>query len=307
MEIFDWAQTLSALLPQAVIDSRGRNVKIALIDTGVDLDVHSLGHLDKPGRKFFVGKPGFSMLDHSGKDAVGDGFSSGGHGTPLACILAGKSDSMQEHLIDGIAHEADVIIIKARDHSGSITEIQHLLHAFELAVDLGVDIAVTAQTLSNRRIETEGIAPAEVERVMQKVRGSNLLLLASIENRSVGGDWSNVVSRKFPSSQDGVINVAAAPSDISSVRNQIINQKIHFMLGGIKGLVYDTNNNLFPIELSNSTAVTIMGGIAALILSNLKAHGPVAKNDLFAALSDKCLLLTEANGNYPEPVLFKKN
>lgn len=304
METFDWSAQLAGLIPQDWIDTHGQNVKIALIDTGVNLNVHSLSQLDKPGHKFFVGRTGFSILDHTGKDAVGDGSVSGGHGTELAVILSGKSNPAAQDFVDGIAPAADMTIIKARDNSGSVTLIKNLLDSIELAADLGVEIAITAQALSSRRIDAEGIAPSEVQRVMNKAKAANMLLFAATENRSVGGTWDNVVSRKFPNNQDNTVNVAVVPTDISAVRNQITPQKLQFLLGGFKGLTYDADNNLAHVELTNSAAVAIMGGIAALCLSALKSQGSGIAN-LLATLAQSSAPLQTANGNYPAPIIFK--
>ena len=113
------------------------------------------------------------------------------------------------------------------------------------------------------------------------------------------------VSRKFPNNQEQVINVAAAPTDIGNVRNQIINQKIQFLLGGFKGMAYDTNNNRFLLPLNNSTAVAILGGIATLGLSALKITGNASQEALLQALGNTCAPIAAANGHYPTPVIYK--
>ncbi|MCB0523191.1 MAG: S8 family serine peptidase [Lewinellaceae bacterium] len=308
IETFDWSDLLTGILPQSLIDNHGKNVKLALIDTGVNLNVNSLVHLDQPGHKFFVGRTGFSILDHTGRDPVTDGFSAGGHGTQLACIMSGKADSNQDHYVNGIANEADLTIIKARDISGAYTGIKHLLNSFELAADLGVEIAVTAQAIPLSRMIVEGITPAEVERVFTKVKDANMVILAAAENRNVGSNWTNLINKRFPNNQLDIMNVAAAPTDITQVRNQIANQKLQFLMGGFKGMVYDTSNRMNPADANNSCSVAILGGIAALCLSALKEAPDFSSNGfngLLDALSQHSSPVSDANGNYPNPIIFK--
>jgi subtilisin family serine protease len=305
MEVFDWSTLLNNIVPQDWLANAGASVKVALIDTGVHLGTKSLTHLDKPGRKFFVGRMGFNILDHSGRDSVNDGYSAGGHGTKLAGIIASQSSLNDQNLVQGIASSVDLFIFKARDNSGGVTMGKHLLDSIELAADLGVEIAVTAQSIANGRMAMEGISEAEIKRVMDKAKAANMLIIAALENRSAGGNWENIAGRKFPNNQENVVNVAAAPSDIAAVRNQIANQKIHFLLGGFKGMAYDTSNNRFLLPLNNSAAVAILAGVAALCWSALKSVGNANPDALLSALGQQSSPLSTANGNYPNPVIFK--
>jgi hypothetical protein len=298
---------LADFIPQAWRDTRGQGIKLALIDTGADLQIHSLGHLDQPGRKFFVGKPGFTVIDHSGRDKVNDGEIPGGHGTRLAGVLAGKSNEAKQDALDGIAHQAEVFIIKARhnfsDNSGDFTNARSLLDGIRLAISLGVQVAVIAQSLPLAELN---IPESEIQEVLKAAEESGILIFNSVENREFGEDWTGLSTKFFPANMPSIIKVAAAPGDIADKRPQIEAESIHFLLGGFNGKVYGTGNRLISPKTSNSYAAAIMGGVAAICASFLKSQSlPAAKKDVMALLAETCKPIAEADGVYPNPIILK--
>ena len=113
--LFDWSKTISELpgnpVPPKWLANKGKDVKIAFVDTGISLGLASLVHLDKMGRKFFTSTPGFSVTKVTGQDTVGEAFgvAGPGHGTLFASMLAGATPtaSADKDLVGGIAPDAE--------------------------------------------------------------------------------------------------------------------------------------------------------------------------------------------------------
>lgn len=306
MDVFDWSALLAGILPDNWIENRGLNVKLALVDTGVNFDVHSLGHLDKAGRKFFVGKEGFTLFDQLGKDGVTDGLIPGGHGTRLASILAGKADVANGDQLNGLAFNCDFYVIKARQSfmgGGDFSSYKTLLFGLELAAELGIDIAVTAQVFNKTERD---ITPFDEQKSLQRIEASGMQVYCAVENRAVGEDWSNLTQDYFPGIVPFFCKVASAPSDIGVTKGQIAGSGIHFLLGGFPAKVYSTGNRLIAPRFSNSLATAVLGGAAALCTGFMKAGGiPVSRTAVMQQLAGCSKPVTAADGVYATPSIFK--
>jgi hypothetical protein len=306
MDVFEWSTLLAEIFPDSWLSTRGQLVKIALIDTGVNFDVHSLAHLDKVGRKFYIGKTGFTVFDKLGKDPVADGQIPGGHGTRLAGILAGKADPNNQDQLNGLANQADLFVIKAREPlstGGDYSTFKSLLYGLELAASLGVDIAVTAQVFN---LTEKTLPPAEVDRVLKAVESSGMQVFCAVENRAPGENWTGLAQNYFPGEVPFFTKIAAAPADIAQARPQIVGQKIQFLPAGFPVKTYGTGNRLISPRFSNSLATTVVGGAAALCMSFLKSSGQAAdRNAVLKQLADRCQPLASADGVYAKPVIFK--
>jgi subtilisin family serine protease len=171
---FAWSQTISSSpslpIPAEWLATQGKDVKVAFVDTGVNLGLPSLAHLNKAGHKFFVGASGFSVAKLTGQDPVGEAFGVAGlgHGTLYASLLAGKSPDPvppDKDLVIGIANDATYYIIKATDETGEVTTIKHLLDALELSANLGIEIFITGQCISRSEMQFEGLTDADINRV----------------------------------------------------------------------------------------------------------------------------------------------
>lgn len=307
-EAFDWAETVASLVPEWH-PCRGKEIKVALIDTGVNFDVPSLGHLNIRGHKFFTGNFGFNPFDKKGTDEVKDSFAAvGGHGTQYAGLLAGEPNPTKRGVLAGMINACDLFIVKAKESNSEVTRIRHLLDAFELCVELGVEIAIVPLKVRVSSKRDEGIDEAQIDRVMKRVVDANLHIFTVIQNLTTGEDWTDIVEKNFPSERPEVINVAVLPQeDLEEVRPAIESQHIDFLLGGFNGWVYDTNGHLIPLRFTNSGAAAIMGGIAALCLGSLRQQElphKISRQDLLERLQSCAQPLENATGNDPQPVIF---
>lgn len=314
--LYDWAQTISELtdpsIPSAWIATRGKGVKVAFIDTGVNTGVSSLQHLNITGRKFFTGAPGFSVAKLSGQDLIGEAFGGGmGHGTPYASLLAGKSPDpapTDVDLVQGIAHDADFYIIKARNTNDRKTTIRNLLNALELCNAVGIEVAITGQSISTSEMAFEGLQEAELNRVFSLLSHTNMAVFAPLKNREATDSWANICSSNFPNLRSEIFNVAKLPDSPGPVLDLIQSQPIHFLLSGFSGKLLSKTGNAIDMTFSNSGAVALMGAIAVLAVSDFKQNNGGNEPDLSTLrtrLGQICKPLQSALNPFPKPSIFK--
>ncbi|MEW2513448.1 type VII secretion-associated serine protease mycosin [Streptomyces sp. NPDC046870] len=178
--------------------SKGKNVKVAVIDTGVDtanpqltraVD-KSLGHNFLP-RKDSKGEP----IDRGNNTGTTDTV---GHGTRVAGIIAARP--MKGTGFVGLAPEATIIPIKQNDAEGNGTA-GTLAQAIRHAIRVKADVINISQDTSN------AIAPDEdLHRAVDEALAAGIVVVASAGNDGLGGNQK----RTYPASYDGVLAVAAS-------------------------------------------------------------------------------------------------
>lgn len=314
---FDWSKTISELpgkpIPAEWLETQGKGVKVAFIDTGANLGLASLSHLNIAGRKFFTGAPGFSVAKLTGQDLVGEVFDPAikSHGTPYASLLAGKSPEpspSDKDLVTGIANAADYYLIKARNPNDKKTTIRNLLNALELSANLGVEIAITGQCISASEMPFEQLDDAEVERVFGLPGVKKMLLFAPLKNREVSDPWDGITAENFPSNRPEVFNVAKLPDNFEQISDVVTSQPIPFLLSGFAGQVLSKTGDAGDMDFSNSGAVAIIGGIGILAASFFKQQNGGAmpdRNEMLQLLGDRFQTLSNGSISFDQPTLFK--
>ena len=109
----------------STLGARGKGVTVAIIDTGVDYTHPALGNGFGPGFKV---TGGWDFVNNDG-----DPFDDAGHGTHVAGIVAGQSDTFS-----GVAPEATLIAYKVLGSTGSGSE-SNVIAAIERAADPNQD------------------------------------------------------------------------------------------------------------------------------------------------------------------------
>lgn len=311
---FDWFQAISSLpIPPEWVAARGKDVKVAFVDTGVNLGLPSLAHLNKAGHKFFTGADGFSVARLTGQDPVGEAFgvAGPGHGTLYAALLAGKSpDALLpgKDVVTGIAASATWYIIKATDKTGEVTTIRHLLDALELSANLGVEIFITGQCISRSEMQFEGLTDTDVNRVFDIPAVKKMFVFAPLKNRNAAAAWTGLTNDNFPSHRPDVFNVARLPEVFDQITDVVKAQNIPFLLSGFEGKLLSKTGSAIEMDFSNSGATAIMGGIAVLALSFFKQQnggGLPAKEQFAQLLGSCCNPLDDALDTFETPVIFK--
>ncbi|WP_406174061.1 type VII secretion-associated serine protease mycosin [Streptomyces sp. NBC_00996] len=180
--------------------SKGKGVRVAVIDTGVDVKNSQLTHAVDMSR-------GANYLPKNLKDDNGDPIERGksdgttdtvGHGTRVAGIIAARPAKGTGFV--GLAPRATIIPIKQNDaegHGTAATLATAILHA----VDVGAGVINISQDTSNA-VEPDPVLKQAVDTAL----AHNIVVVASAGNDGLGGN----VKKTYPASYDGVLAVAAS-------------------------------------------------------------------------------------------------
>lgn len=188
------------LLDELWRQSTGKGVRVAVIDTGVDVK--------NPQLKSAVDvSKGRNLLPKNLKDDNGDKLKRGnengttdevGHGTRVGGIIAARP--AKDTGFVGLAPDATLIPIQQNDAEGH-GNAETLATAINHAVAAGADIINISQDTANA-VEPTPILKQAVDRAL--ARGK--VIVASAGNDGLGGN----VKRTYPASYEGVLAVAAS-------------------------------------------------------------------------------------------------
>ncbi|MCH0567273.1 type VII secretion-associated serine protease mycosin [Streptomyces sp. MUM 2J] len=178
--------------------STGKNVQVAVVDTGVDIRNPQL-------RKAVDASKGENLLPR--KNGKGEDIDRGndqgttdtvGHGTRVAGIIAARPAKGTGFV--GLAPDATIIPVKQNDAEGDGTAAT-LATAIRHAVDKGADVINISQDTANA-VEPDARLKQAVDYALSK----RVVVVASAGNDGLGGN----VKVTYPASYDGVLAVAAS-------------------------------------------------------------------------------------------------
>ncbi|MEU1131103.1 type VII secretion-associated serine protease mycosin [Streptomyces sp. NPDC005900] len=186
------------LLDELWRQSTGEGVRVAVIDTGVDVKNPQLTRAVDAAR----GRNYLPVKDAEGKK-VERGKANGttdlvGHGTRVAGIIAARPSRGTGFV--GLAPKATIIPVQQNDAEGHGTA-RTLAQAIDYAVDAGADVINISQDTA------DAVKPApELEEAVNRALGRQRVIVASAGNDGLGGN----VKRTYPASYEGVLAVAAS-------------------------------------------------------------------------------------------------
>ncbi|WP_326810538.1 type VII secretion-associated serine protease mycosin [Streptomyces scopuliridis] len=180
--------------------SRGKGVRVAVIDTGVDIKNPQLKDAVDVGS-------GKNFMDKDLKDDNGNKLERGkengttdvvGHGTKVAGIIAARPTTGTGFV--GLAPDATIIPLQQNDADGNGTAVT-LARAINHAVDEEADVINISQDTADAVKPTELLQQA-VDRALAK----EIVIVASAGNDGLGGN----VKETYPASYNGVLAVASS-------------------------------------------------------------------------------------------------
>ncbi|MFC4507951.1 MULTISPECIES: type VII secretion-associated serine protease mycosin [Streptomyces] len=180
--------------------SKGKGVRVAVIDTGVDVKNPQLtAAVDAKAGRNYLPK---GLKDDNG-DPVERGKENGttdtvGHGTKVAGIIAARPIGGTGFV--GLAPEATIIPIQQNDAEGHGTT-ETLATAIRYAIDAKADVINISQDTSNAVRPT-----SDLEQVIDTALDAGIVVVASAGNDGLGGN----VKETYPASYKGVLAVAAS-------------------------------------------------------------------------------------------------
>ncbi|MEU0270975.1 type VII secretion-associated serine protease mycosin [Streptomyces sp. NPDC006307] len=194
------------LLDELWKQSTGKGVRVAVIDTGVDVKNPQLTKAVDTGsginllpKKDDQGKE----LERGKEDGTTDTV---GHGTKVAGIIAARPAKGTGFV--GLAPDATIIPIQQNDAEGHGT-------AKTLATAIRHAIAEKADVINISQDTANAVEPApQLKQAVDAALGEGIVVVASAGNDGLGGN----VKRTYPASYEGVLAVAA--SDRNNERAQ---------------------------------------------------------------------------------------
>ncbi|WP_460070124.1 type VII secretion-associated serine protease mycosin [Streptomyces sp. YKOK-I1] len=178
--------------------STGKDVEVAVIDTGVDVKNPQLAEAVDTSK----GMNNLPAVNSDG-EKIDRGNSQGttdtvGHGTRVAGIIAARPASGTGFV--GLAPDARIIPIKQNDAEGDGTALT-LAAAIRHAVEVGADVINISQDTTNA-VEPD----SRLKDAVNYALGRNVVVVASAGNDGLGGN----VKVTYPASYKGVLAVAAS-------------------------------------------------------------------------------------------------
>ncbi|MET9483473.1 type VII secretion-associated serine protease mycosin [Streptomyces sp. NPDC006638] len=188
------------LLDELWSQSTGKGVRVAVIDTGVDVrnpqltpavDVESGRNKMKRGLKDEFG----GAIERGKEDGTTDTV---GHGTKVAGIIAARPREGTGFV--GLAPGATIIPIQQNDAEGHGTA-ETLADAITYAVEARADVINISQDTAN------AVEPApELKQAVDHALDQDVVVVASAGNDGLGGN----VKETYPASYEGVLAVASS-------------------------------------------------------------------------------------------------
>ncbi|WP_405516261.1 type VII secretion-associated serine protease mycosin [Streptomyces canus] len=177
------------VLDQLWQDTKGKNVKVAVIDTGVDtVNAQLKGGAVANGKDFL----------HPGGNGKTDKV---GHGTKVAGIIAARKLDGTGFI--GLAPEATIIPIRQNDDQGS-GNVGTMIRAIKYAADAGAKVINISQDTASKMDPTVDTAFRGVIKYAQEQHDA--LIVAAAGNDGADGK----IKETYPAAYPGVLAVAAS-------------------------------------------------------------------------------------------------
>ena len=245
---------------------RGKDVVIAVLDTGCDITHPNL-------KERIIGGKNFTLEDGGDSDNYMD---YNGHGTHVSGII---SASMMGAGIVGVAPLASLIILKVSDKTGE-ARYSYIIDAIEYAISQKVNII---------SISLGGSYDDELlHNTIKKAVQNNILVVCAGGNELVGETISNI----YPADYNECISVGAGNYNNLDDIAYINMENIDLVAPGV-GILSTYLNGEYAVMSGTSMAVPhVTGALALLINSCKKEFGRVlSESEIYAQLIKRTLKL----------------
>lgn len=218
--------------PRAWEQSRGRGVKVAVVDTGVNAS-----HPDLKGAV----RGGTNLVD-AGKPPQDDN----GHGTHVAGIIAARDNQIG---VVGVAPDAEIYSVKAFDGQGS-GAISNIISGIQWCLEHGMQVV---------NMSFGGNKNRALGRALQAALDAGLVLVAA------AGNNGRPDSVDYPATHPGVIAVSALDAGDTLARYSSRGPEVDLAAPGSR--ILSTYGDGYRELSGTSMAAPHVSGTAALVLS----------------------------------------
>ena len=225
------------------LDYTGKNIRIAIIDSGIDTEIRELSG------KVEIEKSIVAKSKHNDKK----------HGTAVASIIAGESDS--EKQVEGIAPDVSVISIDVTNQKDGIVDVDDLAKGINEAIDGNVDIINISVgcTKDNENLKSS----------VKKAIDNNIIIVASAGNYTK----NNIL---YPSKYEGVLSVGSLNKKGEILYpKELIDKKVLYFPG--EKIVAAIGDNKYSGCEGTSFSNAICTGLVALLLEKKNDKNAVKK------------------------------
>ncbi|KAF0823254.1 S8 family peptidase [Cytobacillus firmus] len=259
--------------PKVWSETKGKGIKIAVLDTGCDIS-----HPDLKDR--VTGGRNFTDDDNSDPNSFKD---YNGHGTHVAGTIAAYENDAG---VIGVAPEADLLIVKVLNKDGS-GQYEWIIKGIHYAIEQNADI-----------ISMSLGGPADVPELHDAIKAAvnkNILVVCAAGNEGDGDDSTDEFA--YPGCYNEVISVGAINLERDSSEFTNSHNEIDLVAPG-EGILSTFLNGKYATLSGTSMAAPHVSGALALIkeFANRQFERKLSEPELYAQLIRRTVPL----GNSPK-------
>lgn len=253
--------------------TKGKGIKVAILDTGCDMT-----HPDLKER--IVGGRNFTGDDGGNLDVYND---YNGHGTHVAGTIAAIQSNTG---VVGVAPEANLLIVKVLDKNGS-GQYEWIINGIHYAIEQKADI------ISMSLGGPEDVP--ELREAIQKAIDNNILVICAAGNEGDGDDSTDEFA--YPGSYNEVISVGAIDLERRSSNFSNSNNEVDLVAPGEKILSTYLNGTYATLSGTSMATPHVSGAMALIkVLANESFERNLTEPELYAQLIKRTVPL----GNSPK-------
>lgn len=227
-------------IPSLWSESRGENIRVAVIDTGCDLDHRDIKDNLLPGKNFVeINK---DPIDHNG------------HGTHVAGTIAAQDN---QYGMVGVSPMAKIIPIKALSDDGS-GSLQNIVQAIIWAADQKVDFITMSLGCAQT---TDSLA-----RAIKYAANKNVVIFCAAGNEGPSVDVM------YPAKYEDVISIGAIDKNLRRTDFTCSGESLDFLAPG-QDIISCVPGNQYAMMSGTSMSNPFAVGCAALVASYRKQKG----------------------------------
>ncbi|UOE57668.1 S8 family peptidase [Bacillus sp. CMF12] len=254
-------------------ETKGKGIKIAVLDTGCDLS-----HPDLKDR--ITGGRNFTDDDNSDPNIFKD---YNGHGTHVAGTIAAHENDAG---VIGVAPEADLLIVKVLNKDGS-GQYEWIINGIHYAIEQNADI-----------ISMSLGGPADVPELHDAIKAAvkkNILVVCAAGNEGDGDDSTDEFA--YPGCYNEVISVGAINLERDSSEFTNSHNEIDLVAPGEEILSTFLNGKYATLSGTSMSAPHVSGALALIKdLANKQFERKLSEPELYAQLIRRTVPL----GNSPK-------